>query len=168
MQFKDGAKPYSYEVEREGGEDIVYINYMGAPYVPSLSDYPEVMERTIDVLMENPHVSRVVYVQQKNYNYDFNETAMLLEIAQLYVYLVKQERVLSREKLAITYEQFFGERYNKVFSFLFLLKSDPISAYSELKKIIIEEKIFLDKVQARYKTDQANFFKFFRKDFVII
>ena len=137
MQFKEGAKPYSYEVQREGGEDVIYINYLGAPYVPSLSDYPEVMERTIDILMENPHVSRVVFVQQKNYNYDFKETALLLEVAQLYVYLIKQERILSKEKLAISHDQFFSQRYNEVFSFLFLLKQDPIAAYSALKKIII-------------------------------
>jgi len=167
MQFKEGAKPYSYEVQREGGEDVIYINYLGAPYVPSLSDYPEVMERTIDILMENPHVSRVVFVQQKNYNYDFKETALLLEVAQLYVYLIKQERILSKEKLAISYEQFFSQRYNEVFSFLFLLKQDPIAAYSELKKIIIEAKIFLEKVAAEYKSDQANYLNFLEKILIL-
>jgi len=40
------------------------------------------MERTIDSLIENPNVSRIVFVQQKNYNYDFKETSYLLEIAQ--------------------------------------------------------------------------------------
>ena len=28
---------YSYEVKREGGEDALYVNYIGAPFVPSLS-----------------------------------------------------------------------------------------------------------------------------------
>ena len=37
MQFQKGAKLYSSEVQREGGEDILYINYIGAPYVPSIS-----------------------------------------------------------------------------------------------------------------------------------
>jgi len=117
--------------------------------------------------MENPHVSRVVFVQQKNYNYDFKETALLLEVAQLYVYLIKQERILSKEKLAISYEQFFSQRYNEVFSFLFLLKQDPIAAYSELKKIIIEAKIFLEKVAAEYKSDQANYLNFLEKILIL-
>jgi len=77
MNFKEGTSLYNYEVQKEGSEDILYINYLGAPYVPSLSDYPEVMERTIDFLLENPNVSRIVFVQQKNYNYDFDETSML-------------------------------------------------------------------------------------------
>ena len=40
----EGKPLYSYEVKREGGEDILYINYLGAPFVPSLAEYPEVME----------------------------------------------------------------------------------------------------------------------------
>jgi len=167
MRFKKEAQLYSYEVQREGGEDVIYVNYGGAPYVPSVADYPEVMEKTIDLLMENPHVSRIVFVQQKNYNYDFRETSFLLEIAQLYVFLVKQEKVLSREKLVRVYPQFFSQRYNEIFSFLFLLKQDPILAYNELKKIIIEAKIFLDRIGAEYKTDQANYINFLEKILIL-
>ncbi|RLG15918.1 hypothetical protein DRN69_02295 [Candidatus Pacearchaeota archaeon] len=168
MQFEEGAKLYSYVVQREGGEDVVYINYTGAPYVPSLVDYPEVMERTVDVLIENPNVSRIVFVQQKNYNYDFEETSLLLEIAQLYVYLTKQENILSQKKLITNCEQFFSKRYNSLFSFLFLLKSDPIAAYSELKKIIIEAKIFLERVGERCKTDQLNYIRLLEKIFNLL
>ena len=119
MQFREGAKLYSYEVQREGGEDILYVNYLGAPFVPSISDNPKVMERTVDALIENSNVSRVVFVQQKNYNYNLSETSLLLEIARFYIYLIKQERILSQEKLAAGYEQFFSKRYNDLFYFLF-------------------------------------------------
>jgi len=165
MQFKEGSELYSYEVQREGGEDILYVNYLGAPYVPNLSDYPEVMERTIDALTENPNISRVVFVQQKNYNYDFNETSILLELAQLYVYLVKQEQVLSQDKLITNREDFFSQRYNEVFSFLLLLKRDPIAAHAELKKVIIQAKILLDKVSPESKTDQLNYVGLLEKVF---
>ncbi len=158
MQFEKGAPLHSYEVVREGDEDVLYINYLGASYVPNLAEYPEVMERTIDALIENPNVSRVVFSQQKNYNYDFNETSMLLEIAQFYVYLLKQEKILSQSKLITTQQQLFSKRYNSVFSFLLLLKRDPISAYYELKKIIIEEKINLENVrEGSAKSDYINF-----------
>jgi archaeal flagellar protein FlaI len=165
MQFKEETPLYSYEVQREGDEDILYINYLKAPYVPSLADYPEVMERTVDALIENPNVSRIVFVQQKNYNYDFKETSLLLEIAQLYVYFARQEKILSQEKLITTCEKFFSKRYNDIFSFLFLLKQDPISAHSELKKIIIEAKIFLGKVEVQEKRDQRNYVGFLERLF---
>ena len=157
MQFKEGSPLYSYEVQREGGEDILYINYLGAPFVPSLSDYPKVMERTIDILMENPNVSRIIFVQQKNYNYDFSETSLLLEISQLYTYLIKQEKILSEEKLVTSYEQFFAKRYNDVFYFLFLLKQDPIAAYFELKKIIVESNLLLEKLDPSFHIDQKSY-----------
>ncbi len=157
MQFEKEEALYSYEVKREGGEDVLYINYMGAPYVPSIADHPEVMERTIDSLIENPQVSRVVFVQQKNYNYDFKETGYLLEIAQLYVYLVKQEKILSQEKLVTSNPDFFPRRYNEIFSFLYLLKKDPLSAYFQLRKIILEGKIILDKLNGILRLDQKNY-----------
>ncbi len=168
MQFEREAKLYSYAVEREGGEDILYINYIGAPYVPTLADSAEVMERSIDALIENPNISRIVFVQQKNYNYDFQETSMLLEIAQLYVYLIRQENILSREKLITNREQFFSRRYNDMFSFLFLLKRDPIFAYNELKKFIIEAKVFLDKVGSESKIDQASYIRLLEKIFKLL
>jgi type IV secretory pathway ATPase VirB11/archaellum biosynthesis ATPase len=168
MQFREGSKLYSYEVQREEGEDILYINYLGTTYVPNLSDSPEVMERTIDTLIENPNVSRIVFVQQKNYNYDSNETNLLLEIAQLYVYFVRQEKILSQEKLITSCEQFFPQRYNNVFSFLYLLKQDPIASYVELKKIIIEAKIFLGKMDLRCKSDQSNYIRLLEKIFELV
>lgn len=153
---------YSHEVQREGGEDVVYINYLGAPFVPSLSDSADVMERTIDVLIENPNISRIVFTQQKNYNYDFKETGMLLELAQLYVFLIKQERILSQEKLALSSQRFFSQRYNQIFTFLYFLKRDPVAAYAELKKLLIEANIFLEKVGVE-KMEQKNYIALLEK-----
>ncbi len=161
-------KLYSYEVRREGGEDILYVNYLGAPYVPSVADYPDVMSRTIDALIENPNVSRIIFTQQKNYNYDFKETVILLEIAQLYTYFLRQEKILSQEKLVTSYSQFFTQRYNEVFSFLLLLRQDPISAYFELKKIIIQAKIFSDKLDLTYKKDYESYIHFLERILVLL
>jgi len=159
---------YSYEVKKEGGEDVMYINYMGAAYVPVLAEFPEVMERTIDSLMETSNVSRIVLVQEKSYNYDNKETFYLVEVAQLYAYFTKQEKILSPSKLVINAEDFFTQRYNAMFSFLFILKQDPILAYHELRKILIEEKILLDRVDPSYRTDQGNYVRFLEKIFDLV
>ncbi len=164
MQFDSSKKLYSYEVRRKGGEDLLYINYLGAPYVPSLEEFPEVMERTIDALIENPNVSRIIFVQQRNYNYDFEETSMLLEIAQLYVYLLRQERVLSQHKLVLgSNQELFAKRYNELFSFLYLLKRDPIGAYFELKGILLNTRAALDKASASAKADFENYIRLLEK-----
>jgi flagellar protein FlaI len=157
MKFEEGSPIYSYSVEREGGEDILYINFIGAPFVPSISDSPQVMERVIDGLIENPNSSRVILVQQKNYNYDLEETLILLEIAQLYVYFLKQEKILSKEKLVTGFEEYFSPRYNDLFSFLYLLKQDPIQAYFELKRLLIEANINLERAPQRARMDFRNY-----------
>jgi len=82
---------------------------------------------------------------------------MLLEIAQLYVFLVKQEKILSQGKLTTNRDDFFSKRYNEMFSFLLLLKRDPVAAYSELKKRIFESRILLEKVSSGYRVDQINY-----------
>ncbi len=167
MQFEKGAPLYSYEIQRKGGEDVLYINYLGASFVPDIAGSPEIMERAVDVLIENPNVSRIVFVQQKNYNYDFTETSLLLEIAQLYVYFLKQEKILSKEKIGRV-EQFFPQRYNDLVSFLFLLKKDPIASYTELKRIIIQGKILSEKIEISFKSDQTNYVGFLERIFDLL
>ena len=161
-------KLYSYEIKKEAGEDVLYVNYMGAPFVPSLADSSEIMEKTINVLIENQNVSRIVFVQQKNYNYDFKETSYLLEIASLYNYLMQQERALSREKLSFGNDAFFPKRYNEVFYFLTLLKQDPFTAYFELKKMIIQAKISLEKTEIAGRQNQTGYVAFLEKILVMM
>jgi archaeal flagellar protein FlaI len=168
MEFEKEAKPYEYRTERKGGEDIIYFNYKGVSYSPSLENYPQVMERTVDSLIENPNVSRIVFVQDKNYNYDFIETSYLLEIASLYVYFMKQEKILSHERLVTTNEEFFPRRYNNLFSFLYLLKQDPVAAYYELKRILIEARVFYERIDSSLKIDQGNYVHFLEKIFNLV
>jgi len=168
MQFTPETPLYQHEVQREGGEDVLYINYLGASFVPSISDYPEVMERVIDALIQNPNVSRIVLVQQKNYNYDFRETSLLLGIAQVYVSFLKQEGILNQNRLILNCPQFFSQRYNNLFNFLFLLKRDPLGAYIELRKLVFEARAKIDFVGQACRADQANYAGFLDKLFGIL
>jgi len=100
MMFKKGAKLFSFEIRREAGEDVAYVNYLGAPFIPSLAESPEVMGRTVDLLIASPNISRVVFVQQRNYNYDFDKIKLLAGIAQMHTFLSKKKKILSVERLA--------------------------------------------------------------------
>ena len=146
MMFKQGAPLYSYEIVRESGENVMYINYLGAAIVPSMVS-AEVMVRTVDDLSENSNLSRVVFVQQRNYSYDFSQVKMLMEIAGLYDFLVKQEKVLSPEKL-----DFAGVEMPNVYATLNyfineVLKQDCVRAYRELKGILYEQKALVERGQ---------------------
>src|SRR3989344_7618482 len=100
MMFREGTQLYDYEVIRESGEDVMYINYLGSADVPGIASSPGCMSRTVDSIIESPNVSRIVFVQQRNYSHDFNQVALLAEIANIYTYLTKQEKILRMERLS--------------------------------------------------------------------
>ena len=43
MLFKPGTPLYSYEVSRETGNQVMYVNYLGALEVPNLAENPDIM-----------------------------------------------------------------------------------------------------------------------------
>src|SRR3989338_8452317 len=163
MIFKPEATIYSYEVEREAGQRVLYFNYLGAPYVPSLAESREVMSRTVDALIESPNISRIVFVQQRNYNHDFQQTSLLLEIAQLYTYLMKHEKVLSPARLVLNYQNILADTYAIMNYLVMLLKQDPIACYHEIKRILREEKVAAERIQREYKEGQLNFNRLLEK-----
>jgi type IV secretory pathway ATPase VirB11/archaellum biosynthesis ATPase/intein/homing endonuclease len=134
MIFKEGAPLYATEIERKQGEDILYVNFLTAPFVPSIADNPAIMARVIDLLIENPSVSRIVFVQQRNYHYPFEQVSLLAELARTYNFMVKQENILSLAKLS-----FFGDpkrTYEELSLLLILLKQSPFGCYLNLKRRI--------------------------------
>ncbi|MEI6058411.1 MAG: type II/IV secretion system ATPase subunit [archaeon] len=145
MMFKQGTPLYSYEVVKEAGESVMYINYLGASFVPSLADSAEVFSRTVDNLKEDANVSRIVFVQQRNYSYDFAQVNLLLEISSVYDYLINQEKVVSAEKMAS-----LGEVFNEAYSVLNyelneVFKRDPVRAYRELRGVLFEQRALFEK-----------------------
>ncbi len=169
MMFKEGTKLYAYEIRRIAGNDILYVNYLGAPFVPSIADSPAVMNHVIDLLLGHPNASRIVFVQQRNYDYDFSQISLLSEIAQLYNHLIKQLRILSPEKLSLPKcQQCLPLRYNSLNSFLVMLKQDPIMAYQYLKTLLRGERINLEKIRVQCKSCQINFIRLLEKILVLM
>ncbi|MDD5098620.1 MAG: type II/IV secretion system ATPase subunit [Candidatus Pacebacteria bacterium] len=166
MIFKEKAPLYSVEIEHKSGEDVLYINYLGASFVPSISDDSQVMSYVIDKLAENPGVSRVVMVQQRNYNYPSEQVLVLSEIARLYTYLTKQEALLSPEKLSL----FAGisEVYGELSFFLTELKQDPIKCYKDLKDRIKDLRDKLDRGMVGDRTSVINYVRFLERFFGLI
>jgi type IV secretory pathway ATPase VirB11/archaellum biosynthesis ATPase/intein/homing endonuclease len=137
MLFEKDAKLYSYEVRRESGESVAYVNYLGASILPSVARFPEVFSKVVDILMKSPNVSRVVLVQQRNYNYDVAEVGKLIEVANLYNFLLNQEKVLSPERLGGD----VSKRHSFMNFFMNLLRSDPIAAYFKVKNSLSENNV---------------------------
>jgi archaeal flagellar protein FlaI len=145
MLFKEDAELYSYEINSESGENILYINYLGAPIVPSLGNSGDVMAHTLGVLVEEKGISRIVFVQQRNYSYDASQVQAMIEVVQLRNLLLNSENLLSNEKLSV-----LGLSYEKAYAFLnYLLNEimfyDPIRGYRELRGEYFAQKALLDR-----------------------
>ncbi|PJA70835.1 hypothetical protein CO154_00770 [Candidatus Pacearchaeota archaeon CG_4_9_14_3_um_filter_31_7] len=159
MLFKPETKLYGYEIMREGGVDVMYVNYIGSSTVPSLISDSSSMSRIIDYIIESPNISRIVFVQHRNYVHDLNQVRLLQEIARIYVYLIKQENILSLNKMSVTScNQCVPQRLGVLrYLLLTLLKSDPLGCYVETKRLLREEKINAETIAEQCKRCQNHY-----------
>ncbi len=132
------------EVIREGDEVTVRIDCETCPFFPSIEDDARVMSLVIEALAEAGTATRIILAQKRDYEYDYNQTAMLLEIAKLY-------KQLSRERLSAglladpLMRRFVDARYAELQDIIHRsLKSDPLGAYVELVRIARRERTQLE------------------------
>jgi len=152
--FKKKVKPGEHEILKEGPEDIIHLNYEAYPRIPTIEEDPIVMSSVIEKLSQAPSVSRIIFHQKKKYEYDYNQTQMLVEVSQIYNHFIKQKSILVQAALEV-----FGplpDASNKIRIIqnliLNLLRTDPIGAFVETKRLLREEKINLAKnINEEYK-----------------
>ena len=131
MLFTRKTPPGGYEIDKEGNLDILRINYEGNLRVPSIENDPSCMAFTVDKLVEVPSASRIIFHQRRNYTYDFNQVQLLVEVANFYNHLIKQKKLF----LARGDDPFLSNIKSLV---LTLLKSDPLGAFVEIKRLLRE------------------------------
>ncbi len=141
------AECFSYDIIREGEDTILRIDCESCTFVPSLEDNTMTMSKTIDIITEMTNVSKIVYIQKRDYEYDYYQTQLLVEIASLYKKLLKQRSMFSFDALSAdpnckTFAAtWHAEIQNTIIK---MLKSDPLGAYVELKRAERRERIHLD------------------------
>src|SRR3989344_6400167 len=146
--FGETKKPFTYDILREGEETILLIDLEEYQHIPSLEEDPVCMSRTIDLLSEAGIVTKIVYAQKRNYEYDYEQTSMVQEIAKLYSQLTKKRdlfgygTLLSDPKCAKWAPAWYSAIRNILSD---LLKRDPIGAYVELKRTVRDERIKVDR-----------------------
>lgn len=170
MMFKPETKLYSYEVKREAAQDVIYINYLGAPTVPDIADSPVTMARTVDYLIETPNAAKVIFVQQRNYSYTYNQVSLLLEIAKIYEHFIKQEKILLTSTLTpYACKRCIAQRYETMrYLILALLKQDPIACYIEARRLYQEEKANPKNVVKECPECEAGYLKLLGKLIVML
>ncbi len=145
---EETKKDWEYEMLEEGEESILFIYVENAPYIPSIEDNAFMMGKTVEILTQLDKVTKIVFTQKRDYEYEFAQTSMIVELAQLYRKFVKDKAIFgySTANLTPTEINRVHNQYATVQSIIYrTLKSDPIGTYLELKRLARNEKIELDK-----------------------
>ncbi len=141
---RDGS--FSYEVLREGEDIILRVNADKLDQIPSIEDSPMVMSKTMEMLVENKNVTRIVFYQQRDYEYDFRQTRLLAEIAILYDYFVRDRSLMGYHAMGFgqNYTKGFNQRYSDLHNIVYnMMKSDPVGAFVELRRMLRMENVLL-------------------------
>ena len=154
---------YKTFIKREEGHEVIYINFLGDYSVPNVSDSGDVMDKILEFLILYPGISGMVLVQQRNYNYGPSETFILKEIANLYVYLTKQENITSPSKISIMNTGYQSQRIGDVTYLLRLLRRDPVACFFELDRFIKNERINIESTPENLKLDQVTYVRILEK-----
>ena len=146
--FEHKGKEWDYEINVEGEDSILRINLEKYPKVPSIEDDPVCMANTCDLLIENPNVTKIVFSQKRDYEYDSLNTKLLVELALLYNHLSKQKNILSYNLHSPhANKSYYDARYARVKNLVVhQMKSDPIGSYVEIKRLLRLESINLEKM----------------------
>lgn len=141
-------KDWEYEIIEEGEENILFIYVETIPDIPSIEDSDVMMGKTVDIMSQVDKITKIVFTQKRDYEYDFNQTEMLMELAILYRKFVKDKAIFGYSSYDLTSIETnrIHNQYATVQGIIYrTLKSDPIGTYLELKRLARNEKIELDK-----------------------
>src|SRR3972149_7105383 len=134
---------YEYEYDEESQK--MRINCLGGLYGDSIEDYSACMATTIDKLMELKKVVRIVFAGIREYEYDFTESKMLLEIALAIERILKERLISIKNVVVVGCEEDAQERYRFLQRLLNDLRFDPIQAYKNLAREIRRTRVRADR-----------------------
>ncbi|MBI4017294.1 MAG: type II/IV secretion system ATPase subunit [Candidatus Aenigmarchaeota archaeon] len=133
----------TYEAIREADDYILRFNCEECTFFPSLEDNPDVMEMAIRALVKEGQATRLVFVQKRDYEYDYEQTQLLLEIAKAYRSIERQKQVV-QATLTPECQKIAQTRMNVLQNIITrMLLRDPVGAYVQLEHIEEEEQRLL-------------------------
>ncbi|MFH0875426.1 MAG: type II/IV secretion system ATPase subunit [archaeon] len=147
MLFSEDESKIVFTVDREGEDNILRGDYSKSIQIPSVEDNTFCMAKTIETLAQSHDITKIIFFQKREFEYDYDQTEILNEIARLYLYLSKDKEAYSYQALAFgKCKRFVDSWFNEIQHIIFdLLLKDPIGAYVELIRLLRQEKIALEK-----------------------
>ena len=134
-----------YEIEVENG--VLKMNCLGGIFGSNIEDFDVIMARVIDRLVTDRKVQTIILTETRDNEYDYDQTAMLVEIANAIIEIVKEKKLVSQQALGPTKcEKYRAAWYSWLYNMAtFQMRGDPIGAYVGLIREIRHTKILQEK-----------------------
>ena len=126
------------------------VNCLGCMFGSSVEDFEECMANTIDKILEIKKVSSITLAKDREYEYSYEQTKMLVEIARVIEWIIR-ERLMSYEALGSEKCKKFHPVWHPKLQYIVLdlMRKDPIGAYAEILREIRHVKTHMKKVASR-------------------
>ena len=146
MVSTEKKKCFEYETYHEGENKIVKINAERCNFPPSIEYSSFCMSKVVDVLLEVTGVTTIIISQLRDYEYDYSQTKLLMELALIYKKINKDERLTySSVVVDPLHERYIRGSFAKFQVIISKqLKEDPLAAYVKLKRLERNEQIKLE------------------------
>lgn len=133
---------FEYETYHEGENKILKISLEKCAFPPSIEYSDICMSKIIDLLLQNTGITVIILTQYREYEYDYPQVKRLIELAQVYKKINKDERTQYTHLIADPqHERYLKSNYAQFQSLINKkLKEDPLACYIELKRLERREK----------------------------
>jgi archaeal flagellar protein FlaI len=134
-----------YEVIREGEEVILHVDFSDYQFIPLIEDDAKSMGKVMSYLEQVKGVTKIIISQGREYEYDYEQTKMLLELALLHNQLLSNKTTFfdsSDPKVSKTQSAQYVSFQNILVS---TFKQDPIGAYIQLRRLHRHEHVKIQK-----------------------
>ncbi|HIG93159.1 TPA: hypothetical protein HA234_03090, partial [Candidatus Woesearchaeota archaeon] len=84
---------FQYETYHEGENKILKVHTERCTFPPSIEYSSLCMSKIIDALLEVSGVTIIILSQQREYEYDYAQTSLLVELALCYKKINKDDRL---------------------------------------------------------------------------
>jgi len=124
--------------ETEIKEGILRMNCLGSIFGFTIEDSDVVMARVIEKLIEEKKIIGIILAETREYEYDYDQTKMILEIADAIMNALKEKKLVSIKNVATgPCAKYLGVWYGWLRDLVTLqLRGDPIGAYINLSREI--------------------------------
>ncbi|OYT43753.1 MAG: hypothetical protein B6U88_00150 [Candidatus Aenigmarchaeota archaeon ex4484_56] len=130
-------------------DGILKINCLNCIYGSSIEDFPQCMAAVINDLLATKDANTIILSKEREYEYNFKQTQMLLEIAKVIETATRDLKLLSYKKLVTPMcDRCIPEREAFLQNlFVIKLKTDPVGAYITLIRKIRHLKVLSERTK---------------------